>query len=438
MPTTIVVTLTAGAVSRGAKWCVEGYTEWKASGASYTFPSAGDYVIQYLPVEGYKSPADVDITSGVGAAAVAITGTYSGDVWLATWSPPVSICLFKGQVICGGAKHIAPEASVSDARIVRWSEIGAFRFLGATANPLRNEAGEYYIGTSNLDAVMKVLPLKKGVIVYGHYSITTLIPVSQPAPAFAVEHTLPIGIANPLAVAGNEKNHLFVDTTGELWLLYLGDNNVVMTKDLGYSDIFGPMQEGLSLATGVGVISIVYNESLSEFYISNGLCSYLYNDLGLTRIDKAITSCIDASGSLTSAGLNTLLSDNLLGAATVVESGDYAYFRTDIVDFNMSAIKTILSVEVAGAIGTTGVAEVMVEWRNNSSEDFRQTAWKRCSPNGIASPIVSGRDLRICYRVTPWTDVQVNAVTVEWQLSDKTSVRGNYTNVSSLTAKSGQ
>jgi hypothetical protein len=235
----ITVTLTpAEAIANGAKWCIEGLTAWTASAGVYA-ASAGTYIVQYKPVEGYQTPADATVV--VAANPVSVTGTYSGDAWGAGWNPPISICLFRGQVIAAGVKHTAPESTVADARLVRWSEIGAFRFLGATATTMRNEAGEYYIGESNLDIALRVLPIKTGIVVYGAYSITVLDPVAQPVPAFGISKHLSIGIANPLAVAGNDKKHLLIDTTGNLWLIALDARDVISEKSIGYSHIFASL-----------------------------------------------------------------------------------------------------------------------------------------------------------------------------------------------------
>jgi hypothetical protein len=158
----------------------------------------------------------------------------------------------------------------------------------------------------------------------------------------------------------------------------------------------------------------------------------------LTRIDRAITSYVDMSKSLTSAGLNSKLSTKPVGVTTVLSTGQYLYnyFETDIIDFNMRAIKTIVAVEINASIGSGLSAEVMIKWRNDSDDAFTSTAWFRCSPSGITQVPVSGRDFKICYRTTYSTSVAIHGVTVEWQLSDKMNVRGNYTNVSSLGAKS--
>ena len=367
------------------------------------------------------------VNTGTGAAT---------DAWKNGWNPPVSACLSRGQVFAVGSKQTTPEAAIAECRIIRWSEIGAFRFYDATATTLRNEAGEMYLTNSDVEQAMCVLPMKNGVIVYGSYSATILEPVSAPAPTFKIDRSMSVGIANPLAAAGTDKKHVVIDTDGTLWVISLGLNSVISEKSIGYSDIFSEMQEGLSIATGKGIISVVYNPNLEEFYISNGVKSYLFNDSGLTRIDKAITSYVNMSGSLMSVGLDDRIGLKPLGATTLVEQGEYAYIETDTIDFNMSAIKTINSVEIAGSMGPTGQAEVMIKWRNKSSEAWRETTWRRCSPAGIARPTVSGKDFRICYRVVPYTGVEINGITVEWQLSDKTSVRGSYTNVSSLTAKS--
>jgi hypothetical protein len=415
----ITVTLTpAGAITNGAEWCIEGKTGWQGSGTTYS-ATAGTYIVQYRYAEGYSTPAEESVT--MVATPLSVTGAYGVVSWKSGWQPPISMCFFKGQVFTCGVKHTTPDSGVSDARLVRWSEIGAFRFLDCTANPLRNEAGEYYLGKSDSEMALRVLPLENAVIVYGSFSTIALKPVTDPAPTYSPQLVIPTGIKQPLAVGGSREGHLMVDRSGYLRLISQGKSGVE-SKNLGYQDIFAPMQSDLAMATGFGVISIAYNHDDEEFYISDGRKSYLYSEGALTELGQAYTSYVNISGTLLSTHENSLLTTSALSAITNLDSTHLMYFATEAFNLNISGIKQLQSVELSGSFRD---AEVSIEWRNNRNEPFRLTPWVRCSPTGICKPVVSGVDFRVHCRM-PYQNAQVDGMTIEWQLSDKNNVRGNY------------
>jgi hypothetical protein len=435
MANTLSVTiLPAGAVTIGAKWGVEvsGVITWYASADVVTLTHA-DYVIHFKYIEGYYLTA-YSATMHVDGVTTG-TITYETTSWYSTWAPPIAITYWRGQVFTGGNVDLD-----ADARKVRWSEIGAMRFLGASANPQRNEAGEFHLPNTtsfNTNIPMRLLPLSNAMIVYGSGGVYALTPVSQPVPGFGVETLEELsGIMNPLAVAGGEKMHVLVDNTG--WLFTVSASTAVAkTKvtSIGYADIFSSMQKDFSIATGKGLISVVWNKDSDEYYISDGRRSFLFTGAALTELSKAYTSYINIHDSMLSR-----VDKNLqpYSAVYTLSTDPYLYVETEILDFNISAIKTINSVEIVGSFGTDAIAEVMVKWRNNRSGLFRDTPWRRCSPAGFCAPQVSGSDLKLCVRVRNYKDVVISGLMVEWQLSDKTSVRGSYTNVNSSSPDSGQ
>jgi hypothetical protein len=421
------VTISPSAVnSINAKWCIVGVTEWLASGVNTTLAVAGQ-IIAFRSVAGYMTPANITITAGM-ISALGTTATYTATSWLSTWGPPMCGCLYNGQILMGGSYHTAEASFPSDSRIVRWSEIGAFRFLGATANEKKNEAGFAYMGNTSSETVMAMLPLKTAIVVYSTHSVTVLKPINQPAPSYGIDCIVEgVGILNPLAVAGNKNMHLYVDKNGTLRKISYGKyGEGIVDTPLGYKQIFGPMQTSFNLSTLAGFIGITYNPDEDEFYISDGLTSYLYTEEGgLAEIGESITSYVNTKNLIISSELFSAETTHTLGCVTQISGKTYLYVETDIIDFGLSAIKTINQVEISGDLGATS-AEVMIKWRNNRSSTFTSTTWRRCSPNGVATPIVSGTEFKICIRTTPYANLSINNITVEWKMSDKTSIRGNY------------
>ncbi len=348
--------------------------------------------------------------------------------WTVSWGPPMCGCLYRGQVLLGGSYHTAEASFPADSRIVRWSEIGAFRFLGATAEAKKNEAGFIYTSEASSECVMALLPLKNAVVVYTTMSVFLLKPVSQPAPTYGLDEFISgVGILNPLAVAGHRDMHIFLDKEGNLREISMGQyGQGYEHKDLGFKHIFKDMQKDFNIGTRKGIVAVTYNRDEDEFYISDGIRSFVYANGGLTEIGVAISSYVNLRATLIADELFNSDESKTLGCATPLLNSEYMYFETDIEDFGMAAIKTITQVELGANFGSDKKAYVMIKWRNDRSSAFRSTAWKRCSPNGVATLYVSGCDFKVCVRISPVSGVVINNMTVEWQLSDKTSVRGRY------------
>jgi hypothetical protein len=436
----VTVTISpAGANTLGAKWCLAGVTGWLDS-AETASVSNGAYTIQYKYVEGYSTPAEEDITV---TGTTTKTGTYGALSWKASWQPPISMCYFRGQVFTCGVRHAIPDdtfptllGNANDARLVRWSDIGAFRFMDCTANMLRNEAGEYYIGDSDSEMALRVIPLHGSVICYGSFSITEFTPVKDPAPGFTIRKLAEYGIKNPLAVDGNDTTQVFIDRLGYLNVLTVTKNGTKV-KRIGYQYIFEVLQNSPSFSTGEDIISVVYNREEDEYYIGNGDRSFLWSSGDLTELSVAYTSIVNMGGAILSSHDADAFTDKPLSASTLLDASPSLSFGIDTFDLEMVAIKTIVSVEVVGSWSQDAVTEVMIQWKNNKGQPFRNTTWKRCSPMGFCAPMVSGVDFRIFARVTPYTDAVIESINLEWQLTDKNSIRGNYTNVNTASTNAG-
>jgi hypothetical protein len=422
----LAVTLLPSAVnSRNAKWAISGVPGWHLSGAVVTVAN-GSYTVEYRPIEDYMTPV---------AETVAVSGTttknttYPAQAWPSSWGPPITACLFRGQVVVGG-RITAPVAD--DTRRMRWGEIGAFRFLGATADSKKNEAGEAYLADVPNEMLMALLPLKVGVVVYSSSTIFVLEPVAAPAPTFGKKPLLPIGIANPLACCGNSvagkddaTEHLCVDRKGNLRIISISQYGAVVSQNLGFQPIFEPMQKDLDLTTGKGMISICYNPGEDEYYISNGERSYVYNKHSLTEIGTAITSFVDLVRVPTLTDFGTFKSTPI-GFAQELTSKEFIYLETDIIDFSLLALKTVMCVDVSGSFGEKSRMSVSVKWRMSRSAGWRQSPWKRCTPEGSCMPIVAGSEFKFCVMVTPVLGTSLDSLTIEWKLTDKRGIRGTY------------
>lgn len=104
-------------------------------------------------------------------------------------------------------------------------------------------------------------------------------------------------------------------------------------------------------------------------------------------------------------------------------------YATDIIDFNLSsAIKTIEGIDIGGSFDDKTSVEVMIAWRNNKRTGFRDTTWKRVSPEGFCVPLVSGVEFIVYVRMSPCEEVELNTITAHVKVTDKRFIRGMYLN----------
>ena len=240
-----------------------------------------------------------------------------------------------------------------------------------------------------------------------------------------------IGIANPLAVGGPIKGEslgkqLFADRMGVAWEVSAQGGKPV-PKRLGYDEFLAPMQKNVSIANGTGIISLTYNPYKDEYYISNGKKSLMYNGVGMTPIDKSITSMVDFQNAQVTSGFHyTALQDAAYGYYYKIFGSSDMMLCTDVIDMRMSARKTFESLHLGMVVPEGATVECMVEWRNDKSKEFRPTPWKRLSPEGYCSPIVTGSEFRLWIKCSDWDGFELSDITIGWKLVDKHGISGAY------------
>ncbi|MFA6972693.1 MAG: hypothetical protein WC208_15020 [Gallionella sp.] len=359
----------------------------------------------------------------------ATLGSTAGTHWDTTWDQPVSACFFNGQVIvCGGTSSTTWP---SNSRLVRWSEVGAFKFLGKTATAISNVAGQVFAPCDDNEILLRCMKLGRRVIVYGTFSCFVMRPIEDPVPAFGIKKLDGIvGMRNPLAVAGNETKQLIVDREGDIRLITYDVYENVNVELVGHSEYLGNAQKNLNMSTGEDIVIVTYNEQEDEFYISNGIESFLFREGELTRINKCITSMVNyKNAAVTDSSDFAYINKMPIGVYSDCDD-EVALYQSDAIDLSMNAIKTIETVELTGTLPAGANAEVMIETRVNRTEAFRSTKWVRINPSGIASPIVSGVEMRVNVRVSKLTGLTLESLRLWWKLSDKRGIRGNYASTS--------
>jgi len=124
--------------------------------------------------------------------------------------------------------------------------------------------------------VLKILPLGKGLVVYGDEGISHLQPVIDPLPGYGENVISRVGIKNVGAVAGNGSEHLCVDAEGHIWHM-----SAEGFRDLDYHEYLESMGD---------TIIVSHNEHDKDFYISDGDDCYLFHK-GLSKTWQVVTSC---------------------------------------------------------------------------------------------------------------------------------------------------
>lgn len=373
--------------------------------------ASGDLLFYYDYNDG--SPRDIGWN-------ISDSGGESGDKWNSGWRQPIAACFNHGQVFLGGASTY--EGTPSHSRLIRWSQIGTFDFLGHTANENLNTAGEWYQQTSDKDMVMAIKSLDKATLVYSQFGVFALVPVATPVPTFAFKRIYEGGINNPLAVGGGDKEHVFVDRLGTLCSV----NAKLEVTQLGFSEFLAPLNRDTVIATGTNLLSVQYNPLEEEYYIGNGDEGFILNEDGFVGCSKTVSGLVsfEDSNSLVAAQFGMSPGGSL--GFTLDGGNKHLQLVTEPTDLGIPAIKTVQMVTVLSSLPEGAQMEVAVDWRMDRSTPFRRSKWVRANPEGAAYPLISAVEFRICVRIIPFDGARVYAINVGWKSSDRRNIRGTY------------
>jgi len=296
-----------------------------------------------------------------------------------------SIENFNGQLITIGNIE---DFSLKPSRVT-WSKIGSKDFTVDRSNI----AGWAEIEGSGL--VRNVLSLDGGFVVYSENAVTWFMAVNAPTPTFGKRRLLNFGIPSKGAVCKGDGKHLALMTNGDLYEITSEGK-----KYIGFGEFFDSFEE----------VRITYNPIDDEFYISNGLRTYIYSSNGLGQVSSIITSGGIFEGDF---------------YAMARSAGSEAFLvTTDTFDLGTRGQKTIYAIELQA--DAEAPIEVAVYWRSNVNEGFRLSKWTRCGPSGIATLIVAGIEFRLAVRVEGPGEVNISSANIRWKLTDKRSIRGQY------------
>jgi len=213
---------------------------------------------------------------------------------------------------------------------------------------------------------------------------------------------LDVGIASRSAVAGDDKQHAFVDTTGAVWHV---DGSLKLTR-LGYEEWFQTAIDNGNYIVGC------YDPEHREFYFSDEDAGYVLTEGGLGQVSELPTSLYRIDGLL---------------KGVFEAKGDTSWrVTTEEFDFGIRALKTIDSVEVVGSSKVP--METAIDFRYAGEDAYRSTEWVKVNKEGISQRPITALEFRVKVRGSPYSELDIDYIIVRWKLVDKRGIRGEYVN----------
>lgn len=316
-------------------------------------------------------------------------------------------CNFKGQIIGGNVQTSWHDCSSTS---VIWSKIGYADFTPMVGM----ESGFKILGDASGD-IHKVLRLGDGIAVYGDNSVVLMKPEEV---KFGFFTALEVGIPSIKAIAGSDSEHVFVDNLYRIWRWKDGKKPEL----LDYSHHI----ENLTLDN----IIVSVDKSQNEYYISDGLKTYLLTDYGLSEIHQLITSVFHHEG-------------NVYGVVESVGASGF-YLESERLDFGLRGLKTIVAIEVGISYSSDYILDELtdelededsdylsasdihgsVSWKSNIAGSFSNTTNRLINPNGVFYPKVTGDEFKIKLVCPTRTNLQIDYMNIRINTTDKRSIRG--------------
>lgn len=258
--------------------------------------------------------------------------------------------------------------SVGDARLLWQYILGPTYFTEAEVKHQwrRNDCGWMVMPWEGV--VHRTLPLGDSVVVYGDNGIAALVRAGE---TYGLREIAKVGCAGRSAAFGTDAGHIFLDTTGCLWSL----RPDLSVEKLGYRQHFSTMLTGTPV--------IVHDASEGEFWISDGVTSYVLTTSGLARAQQRPTSMAVAGGVIKAfANKSAALDDRRV--------------VTNRTDLGSRLSKHVWGIEIG--CNDPSSYEVTLEFRNNANNVMRTRGPVTPDANGFASCNATCTELAI--RVT--------------------------------------
>lgn len=208
-------------------------------------------------------------------------------------------CMVYGRVFIGG---IVPDERIKDyakvttflnKKTMWWSKVGGYDFTSeltettgdAELAMLSQETG--FMAYQGIGDVVKALPFKNTLIVYGTTGVYELRMILEPIITMSTHHLSRLGLRSGTDICAGRLGHLFVTSWNELYFLTYDDFGNITLKKIGCKEYIDDMGT---------TIKISYNEEQNEFYVSSNLYTLVVTDKGVTQLDYVIHGVVEMLG----------------------------------------------------------------------------------------------------------------------------------------------
>jgi hypothetical protein len=305
-------------------------------------------------------------------------------------------CDYKGQLVVGNLRHYKGTGSYlgSCPNAIAASRVGTLNFdvRDTARNQYRNSPMFRFIHWNGV--VLKVRRLEDLVIVYGDEGAAMLYPKD----VYFGYKELPFrGISGPRSVGCSRTRHVVLGVDQKLYEI----NGQGQIKCLDFYD---------AMSTLTGDIIVTYSEDTDEFFIGDGVRSFVLYGEKLYECYQLTTS-VNLYGSSTLAAKYDTNHPEFLGV-------------TDSFDFGLRGYKTITTVELG--LGGAGDYSVALDWRMNSKDAYVRTPFVAVNSEGIVTIPTTALQFRLCVRCADYRDVDISYATIRYKMGDMRSIRGVY------------
>jgi len=262
---------------------------------------------------------------------------------------------------------------------IRWSDIGNLDFTIGRSNT----AGERPMDWTGL--IYKIKKLGSKMIVYGANGVSIVTPHGV---NYGLQTILYRGLLGRNAMAGNDFEHFFIDSLGDLY------HYAEKLELLGYAEVLSGMDSP--------VLSL--DHSINFLYICDGVSGYVYSIK-----DKSM-----GEGPINITGVDYQNSNRYIAAAGDISMPVFEIW-TDIIDFGIREDKTLQMIEVGTNVSNP--LEASIEYINQINQSFIRLPWQQLGPNGIIHTFCHGKDFRIGLRLTEAEYLELDYISIEGRIT---------------------
>jgi len=304
-------------------------------------------------------------------------------------------CNFNGQLVVG---DVTSSWNSATSQSVGWSNIGVADFTMGEGN----EAG--HMRMPYRGKVLKVKKLGKAVMVYCENGVARIFPHEQ---TFGLEELMDVGVLNYFSVCGDDREHMFLDTSFNLWRIKEDGK----PEKINCQEWFEDMSAGLIIA--------LFDPGKRHFYFSDHQKTFVYGDDRLFEIGILPTSLMNLNYYFTGTWEEADDNDNCGFTASDFVLG------IDTVNSRKRSIKTLTLLEADADY--EGNMFLSSGYRYKHGE-FSARPWTLATDESTARMQMSASDVRCRLKLEDYSETdRVVALTSRWQFPDNRYVR-SYSN----------